>query len=226
MYPVCACTNGILGQPYLSSVSFNQPAKEAKRLLSQPHQRQWKLCKSRTYRYLNKGRKEGRAKGITTMMKLGLWLASTPSNMATKVRWRSFWESGVRFIRGNCKKHQGWTGEVDQGWQNIWWNSHQSKKERTSSFSSRGDWVRDKICPVPASIWLSCKFYIVIAAERGIVIHQDRPILKEYVGPVELKKSWAFSFLRRLGYVKCKGPQQPKSYQVTLKRSKQTFLGE
>lgn len=45
---------------------------------------------------------------------------------------------------------------------------------------------------------------ILLAAARGIVIHRDQSLLKEYGGTVELKKSWAFSFLARHGYVKRK----------------------
>ena len=41
----------------------------------------------------------------------------------------------------------------------------------------------------------------VLAAAKGIVTHKS---CKEHGGPVELKKSWAFSFLSRHGYVKQK----------------------
>lgn len=46
---------------------------------------------------------------------------------------------------------------------------------------------------------------IVIAAAKGIVLHKARSLLKENGGSLELKTSWAFSFLSRHGYVKRKG---------------------
>ena len=45
---------------------------------------------------------------------------------------------------------------------------------------------------------------IVLAAAKGIVIYKNKSMLKEFGGSVELTKSWAFSFLRRCGYVKRK----------------------
>lgn len=46
---------------------------------------------------------------------------------------------------------------------------------------------------------------IVIAAARGVVKHHDRTRLVEYGGSLDLTRTWAESFLSRLGYVKRKG---------------------
>ena len=45
---------------------------------------------------------------------------------------------------------------------------------------------------------------IVIAAAKGIVSYKNPALLKEHGGPLSLERSWAESFLRRLGYVKRK----------------------
>ena len=36
---------------------------------------------------------------------------------------------------------------------------------------------------------------IIIAAARGIVVHKDQSLLKEYGGPIELQMSWHFHSL-------------------------------
>ena len=46
---------------------------------------------------------------------------------------------------------------------------------------------------------------IVVAAAKGIVVHKNISLLKEYSGSVALMKSWAKSFLNRLSYIKQKG---------------------
>ena len=71
-------------------------------------------------------------------------------------------------------------------------------EEMDSSLSKFVQSLRLAGSPVSSSI-------IIIVAARGIVVHKDQFLLKEYGGPIALQKSWAFSFLRRYGYVKHKG---------------------
>ena len=44
--------------------------------------------------------------------------------------------------------------------------------------------------------------HILIAGAKGIVEFNDRSLLSENGGPIALDRSWAESFLRRLGFVR------------------------
>ena len=66
---------------------------------------------------------------------------------------------------------------------------------------------------------------IVLAAAKGIVIHKNQSVLKEFGGSVELTKSWAFSFLHRCGYNARALVLLVKS-QMILMKSKLLFLRE
>ena len=66
---------------------------------------------------------------------------------------------------------------------------------------------------------------IVIAVARGIVNHKKNPsLLKEHGGQVELSKSWAKSFLDRLGYVKRKGTKTARKIPEDFPNVKAAFL--
>ena len=49
-------------------------------------------------------------------------------------------------------------------------------------------------------------------------------MLKEYGGPIELQKSWAFSFLTRYGYVKRKGTRTARKLPDDFEMVKSCFL--
>ena len=65
---------------------------------------------------------------------------------------------------------------------------------------------------------------IVIAAARGIVNHKNPSLLKEHGEQVELSKSWAKSFLDRLGYVKRKGTRTARKLPADFPEVKAAFL--
>lgn len=51
---------------------------------------------------------------------------------------------------------------------------------------------------------------IIIAGVHGIVVAQDRTLLKEYGGHIELTRGWALSFMKQMGLVKHRGSTQAK----------------
>ena len=65
---------------------------------------------------------------------------------------------------------------------------------------------------------------IVLAAAKGIVTHKAPNLLKEYGGQVELKKSWAFSFLSRHNYVKRKATRTSRKVPNDFDDIKASFL--
>ena len=65
---------------------------------------------------------------------------------------------------------------------------------------------------------------IVLAAAKGIVIHKNQSVLKEFDGSVELIKSWAFSFLHRCGYVKRKSTRTSRKIPDDFDEIKVAFL--
>ena len=65
---------------------------------------------------------------------------------------------------------------------------------------------------------------IVVAAAKGIVCHKARSMLKEYGGSLELKKSWAFSFLIRHGYVKRKATRASRKVPDDFEAIKAVYL--
>ena len=65
---------------------------------------------------------------------------------------------------------------------------------------------------------------IVVAAAKGIVIHKDMSLLKEYGWTVELTKSWDFSFLSRHDYVKRKRTQTSRKIPADFDDVKASFL--
>ena len=67
---------------------------------------------------------------------------------------------------------------------------------------------------------------ILIATARGIIINKEKCILSEFGGHVELSRSWAQSFLRRLGYVKRKGTKAARKVPENFDMLKMEFLAE
>lgn len=65
---------------------------------------------------------------------------------------------------------------------------------------------------------------IVLAATKGIVAHKNCTLLKEHGGHVDLKKSWAFSFLSRNGYVKRKATRTSQKVCNDFENIKATYL--
>ena len=64
---------------------------------------------------------------------------------------------------------------------------------------------------------------IVLAAAKGIVTHKAFHLLKEHGGSIELKKSWAFSFLSRHGYVKRKSTRTSRKVPDDFEHVKASF---
>jgi len=67
---------------------------------------------------------------------------------------------------------------------------------------------------------------IVVATARGIVINKEKSLLSDFGGPIDLSKSWAQSFLRRLGYVKRKGTKAARKVPDDFEFIKMEFLSE
>ena len=66
---------------------------------------------------------------------------------------------------------------------------------------------------------------IVMAAGKGIVLAKDRSLLVENGGHIGITKSWAQSFLRRMGMVKRKGTTSKKIFNVeNFENEKDKFL--
>ena len=76
--------------------------------------------------------------------------------------------------------------------------------------------ARDRGCPVTSSV--------VIAAARGVVKKTNRSLLEDNGGPLSINKSWAKSFLSRMGYVKRKGTTTFKVTPDNFEALKNTFL--
>ena len=66
---------------------------------------------------------------------------------------------------------------------------------------------------------------IVIVTARGIVINKEN-LLSDFDGPIDLSKSWAQSFLRRLGYVKGKGTKAARKVPDDLEFIQMELLSE
>ena len=64
---------------------------------------------------------------------------------------------------------------------------------------------------------------IVIAAAKGIVSYKYQALLKEHGGPISLERSWAESFLRRLGYVKRKATKAARKLPEIFAEAKLGF---
>ena len=79
-------------------------------------------------------------------------------------------------------------------------------------------------------ILLVCNFValvnttIVILAAKGIIIHKNPGLLKEYGGSVELRKKWDEYFLLRRGYIKCKATKAARKLPPDFPSLKQAFL--
>ena len=65
---------------------------------------------------------------------------------------------------------------------------------------------------------------IIIVAAQGIITHYDQSLLKMFGGSIELKKSWAFSFLKRCGYVKRKATRTARKVPGDFEEVKKAFL--
>ena len=65
---------------------------------------------------------------------------------------------------------------------------------------------------------------IAKAAARGIVVSQNRTLLTEYGGGVELGKEWARSLLRRMGFVNRKASTKSKMTVEHFEKKKEQFL--
>ncbi len=64
---------------------------------------------------------------------------------------------------------------------------------------------------------------IVIAAARGILSHLAPVRLKEHGGDIEIERSWAQSFLGRLGYVRRKGTKAARKFPANFEEIKTEF---
>jgi hypothetical protein len=67
---------------------------------------------------------------------------------------------------------------------------------------------------------------IVIVTARGIVINKEKSLLSNFGSPIDLSKSWAQSFLGRLGYVKRKGTKAARKVPDDFEFIKMEFLSE
>jgi hypothetical protein len=65
---------------------------------------------------------------------------------------------------------------------------------------------------------------IVIAAAHGIIAAKDPSLLPENGGHLVLKRSWAYSILKRLNFVKRKGTKAAKKIPMDFEAVKETFL--
>ena len=64
---------------------------------------------------------------------------------------------------------------------------------------------------------------IVIATARGLVKHKNPTLLSEAGGSIHITKTWAVSFLKRLGYVKRKGTKAARKLPVDFEHQKSEF---
>ena len=76
--------------------------------------------------------------------------------------------------------------------------------------------ARDRGCPVTSSV--------VIAAARGVVKKTNQMLLEDKGGPLSINKSWAKSFLCRMGFVKRKGTTTFKVTPDNFDSLKNAFL--
>lgn len=65
---------------------------------------------------------------------------------------------------------------------------------------------------------------ITIATARGLVKHKTPTLLTELGGPIDITKTWAVSFLKRLGYVKRKGTKAARKLPDDYEHQKSEFL--
>ena len=65
---------------------------------------------------------------------------------------------------------------------------------------------------------------ILIAGARGIVVSKNKFILEEFGGHVKLSRSWAESFLRRVGYVRRKGTKAARKLPFDFEDQKLAFI--
>lgn len=66
--------------------------------------------------------------------------------------------------------------------------------------------------------------HILIAGAKGIVEFKDRSLLSENGGHISLDRSWAESFLRRIGFVKRKGTKAARKLPFDFEEQKTEFL--
>ncbi|CAG2253276.1 PFK [Mytilus edulis] len=64
---------------------------------------------------------------------------------------------------------------------------------------------------------------IVIATARGLVKHKNPTLLSEAGGSIHITKTWAVSFLKRLGYVKRKGTKAARKLPVDFEQDSSTI---
>ena len=65
---------------------------------------------------------------------------------------------------------------------------------------------------------------IVIATSRGLVKRKNPTLLSDAGGPLHIDKTWAVSFLKRLGYVKHKGTKAARKLPDDFDHQKSEFL--
>ena len=65
---------------------------------------------------------------------------------------------------------------------------------------------------------------MVLVAAQGIVVQHDLSLLKMYGGSIKLRKSWAYSFLKRCGYVKLKATRTATKVPSVFDEVKSAFL--
>jgi len=65
---------------------------------------------------------------------------------------------------------------------------------------------------------------IVIATARGLVKRKNPTLLSDAGGPLHIDKTWAVSFLKRLGYVKRKGTKAARKLPDDFDHQKSEFL--
>lgn len=65
---------------------------------------------------------------------------------------------------------------------------------------------------------------IVIATARGIVKYENKALLSENWGPIQLDRGWSDSFLSRLGYVKREGTKAARKLPSDFDEKKEDFL--
>lgn len=67
---------------------------------------------------------------------------------------------------------------------------------------------------------------IVMAGARGIIKNKASHLLVENGGHVNIERSWAESFLRRVGYVRRKGTKAARKLPFDFEEQKITFLSD
>lgn len=68
---------------------------------------------------------------------------------------------------------------------------------------------------------------IVVAAARGILLASDRSMLAEFGGHVELKRHWAYSLLKRMGFVRRKATTAKSKQSIAeFAELKRSFLAD